>query len=286
MGDRLRAYWDFGDLGVSEQRFRALLNEERTDAGRAEVLTQLARVEGLAERFGEGDKLLDEARALAGTNPLVSARVELERGRLRRSSGDSEAALPLFEAAFETATAIPHEFLAVDAAHMAAIAAPKPDARLAWTRRGIELADASSDPEVTYWLGPLLNNLGWDLYDTRQYGAALAAFERALAEREQRPEKPTEIAIARYAVAKTLRALGRPGEAAIQSEQAVAWAVGAGRHDGWFHEELAEDYAALGRDNEAAAQAHAAMPLLVQQDASFTVGSERSARLRELADRS
>lgn len=212
MGDRLRGYWNFDALDVSEQRFRALLNEEQTDTGRAEVLTQLARVEGLAERFGEGDRLLDEACALAGSNPLVSARVELERGRLRRSSGDSEAALPLFEAAFETATAIPHEFLAVDAAHMAAIAAPEPDARLAWTRQGIELAEASADPEVTYWLGPLFNNLGWDHYDAGEYAAALGAFERALTERERRPDKPAEIALARDAVDEARRKLERGGE--------------------------------------------------------------------------
>lgn len=200
MGDRLRGCWDFADLDVSEQRFRQLLDTESGGEGRAEVLTQLARVEGLRERFEEGDRLLDEADMLASSSPVVRARIELERGRLRRSSGDPEAALPLFEAAFETAIAIGHEFLAVDAAHMAAIAAPDEDARLAWTRRGIELAEASADPEVTYWLGPLFNNLGWDSYDAGRYDAALEAFERALAEREKRPDKPAEIALARQAV--------------------------------------------------------------------------------------
>ena len=47
MGDRLRPVWDFDDLDASRTRFRALLDEETTDVGRAEVLTQLARVEGL-----------------------------------------------------------------------------------------------------------------------------------------------------------------------------------------------------------------------------------------------
>ena len=153
MGDRLRPVWDFDDLEASRERFRALLDEETTDVGRAEVLTQLARVEGLSDRFDEGDQLLDEASALAGSDPLVRARVDLERGRLRRSGGNSEAALPLFEASFETALAIPHEFIAVDAAHMAAIAAPTIADRLAWADRGIEMAQYSSDPEVTTWLG-------------------------------------------------------------------------------------------------------------------------------------
>jgi tetratricopeptide (TPR) repeat protein len=203
VGDRLRGYWDFDELDLSEQRFRELLALEPDEEGRAEVLTQLARLEGLRGRFDEGDRLLDEADMVASSSALVQARVELERGRLRRSSGDTEAALPLFEAAFATAMAIDHEFLVVDAAHMAAIAAPGQDARLAWTRRGIELAEASTDPEVKYWLGPLFNNVGWDHYDAGQYDAALDAFERALVEREKRPDRPAEIALAREAIDET-----------------------------------------------------------------------------------
>ena len=41
--------------------------------------------------------------------------------------------------------------------------------------------------------------------------------------RERDPDSRAEIEIARYAVGKTLRALGRPGEAAPLLEQAVAW---------------------------------------------------------------
>ena len=66
MGDRLRPIWDFNDLDASRQRFRALLDDEEAVVGRAEVLTQLARVEGLEDRFDEGDRLLDEAASLAG----------------------------------------------------------------------------------------------------------------------------------------------------------------------------------------------------------------------------
>jgi tetratricopeptide (TPR) repeat protein len=203
VGDRLRPTWDFDDLDGSQQRFRASLDEEQTDTGRAEILTQLARVEGLSDRFDAGDALLDEAETLAGSTPVVRARIDLERGRLRRSSGDADAALPLFEAAFATALAIPHEFLAVDAAHMVAIAAPDFETRLAWSRRGIELARASSDPGVTSWLGSLFNNLGWDYFDAGDYETALDWFERALVEREKRPDEPKRIEQAREAVEET-----------------------------------------------------------------------------------
>ena len=210
MGDRLRPVWDFDDLEASRTRFRALLDEETTDVGRAEVLTQLARVEGLQDRFADGDQLLDEASALAGSDPLVRARVDLERGRLRHSGGDSEAALPLFEASFETALAIPHEFIAVDAAHMAAIAAPTLQDRLAWADRGIEMAQVSDDPEVTTWLGSLFNNVGWDHFDAGEYETALGWFERALTEREKRPDQPARIAHAHEAVEEARRMLEAP----------------------------------------------------------------------------
>ena len=200
MGDRLRPIWDFGDVDASRQRFRERLEEETTDVGRAEVLTQLARADGLQDRFAEGDRLLDEAEGLAGSEPLVRARIHLERGRLRRSSGDPEASMPLFEASFETALAIPHEFIAVDAAHMAAIAGPDFDSRLAWSERAIELAQTSDDPDVMYWLGSLFNNVGWDYFDAGDYETALGWFERALVEREKRPDEPERIVHAREAV--------------------------------------------------------------------------------------
>lgn len=200
MGDRLRPLWDFGDLDASETRLRTALGDEPNDTGRAEVLTELARVEGLRDRFAEGDELLDRARELAGGEPLVRVRIDLERGRLRRSSGDPEAALPLFEAAFAAALAIPHEFIAVDAAHMAAIAAPDYEGRMAWSERAIELARSSADSDVTYWLGSLYNNVGWDHFDAGEYELALDWFQRALAEREQRPDEPERLAHAREAV--------------------------------------------------------------------------------------
>ena len=49
--DRLRPLWDFDDLDLTEQRFTEQLDREADDGGRAEVLTQLARVEGLRDEF-------------------------------------------------------------------------------------------------------------------------------------------------------------------------------------------------------------------------------------------
>jgi tetratricopeptide (TPR) repeat protein len=125
---------------------------------------------------------------------------------------------------------------------MAALAASDRDGLIAWTRRGIELANASADPHTRYWVGPLLNNLGWAYYAAGEYGQALDAFEHALEVADVPQPEPSE--------------------------------------------ELAEDYAALGREDEAREQAELALPLLLEADPSLEGDNARLARLRSLACRS
>ena len=204
MADRLRPLWDFDDLDASEQRFRAQLEQETSDPGRAEVLTQLARVQGLRDDFDGCETLLQEAEPLAGDG-VARVRVDLERGRKLRSSGDGAAAAPLFEAAFTRACNLGEYFLAGDAAHMVAIA--DESKTLEWTQRGLELAE--SEPDAAYWAGPLLNNLGWHYYDAGDYAAALDRFEQALEVRRSDPANPQAIEWAQEAVDEARKALGR-----------------------------------------------------------------------------
>jgi tetratricopeptide (TPR) repeat protein len=205
VADRLRVLWDFEDLAASEQRLRAQLAQETSDAGRAEVLTQLARVESLRDEFDACERLLQEAEAFAGSSAVAKVRIDLERGRKLRSAGDGEAAAPLFESAFARAFENGEYFLAGDAAHMVAIAVP--EKMLEWTQRGLELAE--SEPDAAYWAGPLLNNLGWFHYEAGDYEAALDAFERALEARERDPENEQAIEWANEAVEEARKALGR-----------------------------------------------------------------------------
>jgi tetratricopeptide (TPR) repeat protein len=158
---------------------------------------------------------------------------------------------------------------------MAALAAPDDDGFRAWTTLGIELGER--EPAAAYWRGPLLNNLGWKLHGDGGHAEALAVFEQALKAREEDSDEYA-IGIARYAVAVALRTLGRPAEAAHQAEHAVAWSLRAGRGDPYFHEELAEDYAALGREADAREQARRALDIASDGD-----DPARLSRLRDLA---
>lgn len=267
-----RDIWDFDDLDGTEARFRALLDAEKEPAGRASLLTQLARIEGLRGRFDEGEELLNAAERLGGAEGWVL----VERGRLRRSSGDGDGALPLFTAAFAHGLKENDAFLAGDAAHMAALVG---DAE-SWTARGIELASASGDSAACYWLWPLLNNIGWTRVDAGDLHGALDAFEQGLAVHEDNPEQPHDREMARYAVGKVLRELGRLDEATARLETAVAWAEKAGVDAPYFHGELAECYAAADRQDEARVHAKLALARLGDDQGE----DDLRMRLRDLAD--
>ena len=92
----------------------------------------------------------------------------------------------------------------------------------AWTARGVEIAAASDDPGVRYWLGPLYNNVGWSRLDAGDTAGALDAFELALASRERDDPRPEALAFARYGVGKALRAAGRADEAVAMLELCLA----------------------------------------------------------------
>jgi tetratricopeptide (TPR) repeat protein len=181
---------------------REQLEREESDAGRAEILTQLARVEGLRDDFDACACLLAQAEPLAGGDPFANVRLELERGRMLRSSGDSAAAFPLFESAYERALEANEVFLAGDAAHMCAIATDDRALQERWTQRGLEHGDP-------YWAGPLYNNLGCAYADAGDHERALELFELALEARLRDPENQQAIEWAREAVAEAKQALGR-----------------------------------------------------------------------------
>lgn len=172
---RLDELWNFGDAVESEQRFRDELGTAAPDSQlAAELATQLARSLGLQERYDEADAVLD---SIARADGVVIARILLERGRLRNSSGHPDVAVPLFEEALAAASAEANDFLAVDAAHMLAIADPECAAH--WTARALETVDETSDRRTKRWAVSLRNNAGWSLFSSGNFSAALAEFELA-----------------------------------------------------------------------------------------------------------
>ena len=225
--------WDFDDPAGSEQRFRAAA-QTAEGVDRLVLLTQVARALGLQERYDEGHAVLDD---LAVGSPEVATRAELERGRLLRSAGESDAARPHFEAAASTAREAGLEALHVDALHMFALVAPAED-RQRLTEEALAVARGSSDASVRNWDASLLNNLGMTLADAGDWPAALAAFEEALMARE-RIGDAGRTRVARWMVGWALRNLGRTDEALAVQTALKTELDAIGEEDPYVDEELA-----------------------------------------------
>jgi tetratricopeptide (TPR) repeat protein len=225
--------WDYDDPAGSEARFRVALDTaEGTD--RLVLLTQVARALGLQDRFDEGHAVIDD---LATFDPEVATRVELERGRLLRSSGAPDEARPHFEAAAGSASAAGLEALNLDALHMVALVADPAD-QVALHEQALAVARAATDPRARNWDAALLNNLGMTYTDAGDWDRALATFEEALAACE-RIGDPARIRIARWMIGWTLRNLGRTDEALTLQRALHEEFVGLGLSDPYVDEELA-----------------------------------------------
>lgn len=228
----LTELWNFDDPAGSEQRLRAA-QVEAPETEAAVLQTQVARALGLQGRYAEALAVLD---GIECTDPEVTVRSLLERGRVYRSSGAVTAAAPLFEAAVAAADQ-GLEGLAIDAMHMVALTL-KGDDQIAYTRGILDRARASRDPSARRWLASLLNNLGTAYSDQGEWQLALQTFEEALAERRTGSDLEATFA-ARWMVAWALRHLGRTAEARDAQLALQADLVAAGREDPYVHEELA-----------------------------------------------
>lgn len=274
------ALWEYADPALSEARFRAALESAAGDA-RIELLTQVARTYSLRGRFDEAHALLDQIQqqlGAAGVRPRI--RFLLERGRTLNSSGQRDEARALFIDAWEQGLASGEVGLAVDAAHMAAIAAAGTDDAIAWNLRGLELARVSQDPKARALLPAMLNNSAWDLHERGRYDEALALFEQAREEWSRRGGA-AQFQVARWSVARCLRSLGRTHEALAILRALEADHAASGTSDGYVDEEIAENLAALG--DHAAMGYFGRAAALLGQDAWFV--ANEAARLASLRAR-
>lgn len=169
----------------------------------------------------EGQEWLVRAEAFASeSEPAGWSRYLSVRGRFEWKRGDLEVATRTFEELFLFCKQAELWERAVDAANMAAITGASTD-RFEWSRKGIEIAERG---ELTGWLGPLWNNLGWNYYDEGMYTEALHALVRA---RGYHYTKEAELPrlIADYSVAHVKLKVGSHGEAGAEMTEVLEWAT-------------------------------------------------------------
>jgi tetratricopeptide (TPR) repeat protein len=280
----LDRWWNFDRPAESEARFRAeLARLPETSAARLELLTQLARAQGLQRRFTDAHAALDQVEAaLPGGSSRVAVRYLLERGRVFNSSQQPERAVPLFRDALERARVAAEDFLAIDAAHMLGIAAAPAD-RLKWNLEAIAMIEKTGDARSKRWLAPLYNNIGWTYHERGEYQQALTYFEQALPAWQARGD-PANVRIAHWAIARAYRSLGRYDEALAIQRRLLAETAAANAPDGYVHEELGELLWVNGDAAGARRQFARAYELLSVDPSFATAEPARLARLREMAD--
>lgn len=235
--------WNYNQPAETEKRFRELLTEAETSGDKsyhAQLLTQIARTQGLQRHFDSAHKTLDAVQAML-TDDLTTARIRylLERGRVFNSSQKRDQARPLFLQAWELAQSVDEDGYAVDAAHMIAIVESAPDQQLEWNLKALKLAESSNQPGAQKWLGSLYNNIGWTYHDSGEYEKALEIFQKALHWREQKGDAQT-IFIARWCIGRTLRSLGRIDEALAVQRGLLKEIEAGASSDGYVYEELGE----------------------------------------------
>lgn len=279
------ALWDYNDAAKTEATFRTLIPEAEASGNTSyhvQLLTQIARAEGLQRKFDEAHRTLDAAEGML-TDDLVVARIRylLERGRVTNSSGQREESKPYFLDAWNLAVKSGEDFYAVDAAHMMGIVEP-PDEQLEWNEKAIDLAEKSADEKARGWLGSLYNNTGWSYHDSGEYEKALDMFEKTLAWYEEKGDQDY-VRISRWMIGRTYRSLGRIDDAIeVQKALEEEYEREGFSPDGYVFEELGECLLLKGQEAEASHYFALAYELLSQDEWMVANESDRLERLKEL----
>ena len=275
--------WDYDHPDITERRFRELLPaalDSQDLSYFSQLLTQIARAEGLQRKYENAHKTLDRVdKAMLKINDKTRIRYLLERGRVYNSSGKPDTAKPLFQEAFDLSALLKEDFFAVDAAHMMAIV-EEPEKQMEWNLKALDMAENSSDERARNWRASLCNNTGWTYFDSGNYEEALYMFEKALQLREEQGN-PDNIRIAKWCVAKTLRMKGHTDEAMDIQQQLFQDYQAAGRKSGFVYEEIAECLLAMENPEEAQGWFAAAYDEL-RKDPSVASDRDRLTRMKTL----
>ncbi|MBN8656129.1 MAG: hypothetical protein J0M11_10360 [Anaerolineae bacterium] len=274
--------WDYSNPAATETKFLELLPQfSEDDPARLELLTQIARTQGLQREFNDAHLTLDQVEnQLSIESSRARVRYLLERGRVFNSSKHPDEARPFFEHALTMAQELKEDFYAVDAAHMLAIIAD-PASSLSWNLRAIQMAESSADEKARGWLGSLYNNTGWSYHDMGDFESALGIFQKAESYFGE-VRRADRLRIAKWTVACCLRSMNRIDEALSKQMALKAEFDSIGESDGYVDEEIGECLLLLKRESEAKPYFAKAYELLSQDKWMMENDAERMKRIKEL----
>jgi len=224
---------------------------------RIEAMAQVARSYLILDEKEEGRNWLTRtAEVVDGEKqPSAWSRYLGVRGRFEWKDDDLARATSTFKMMYEFCRENELYERAVDAAHMVAITAPHEE-QIFWAKRGIEAAEEGN---MTGWLGPLWNNLGWSYDEMGEHDEALNALLKAR-EFHYSGKRDVPKLVADYSVGVQYRKLKNIEKALQWMKPAAEWAdrlyaaeasVDHAEWVGWTHKELGEIAVLEGDGNQA-----------------------------------
>lgn len=281
----LSKLWDYSAPAETEKKFRDLLPKAEVSADRSyhlQLLTQIARAQGLQNQFDKAHATLDEVERQLGPGlELARIRMLLERGRAFNSAGERAKAMPLFMAAYELAATTTHIRHTIDAVHMVAIAAPDANERVLWNLKAIEMVNAN--PGERGWLVALYNNLGEAYRALNEFDKALDVFQKLIALEKELGREPWLYTYVDEA--KMLRLLGRCDQSLQNMRRLEDVLKKKGKRDGFVSEEIGECLLAQGAGDQALPYLREAFEELSKLDWMVKSEPERLERLRDLTQK-
>jgi tetratricopeptide (TPR) repeat protein len=285
------AMWDYAQPDSTEIKFAEILpilkdSPETTYNAEyhVELLTQIARAQGMQGKFDEAGRTLETADSILTANMKTGKiRYLLEKGRILNSSGKKEASKPVFLEAYNFGKENALDYYTLDAAHMMGIVEP-PEKQLDWSLKAMGIAEASSDQRCKGWLGAVYNNIGWTYHDLKEYDNALDLFQKGLEWRKTQNNEQT-IRIAKWNVGRCLRSLEKYDEALnIQNELLQEFEEKQIEQDGYVFEELAELYLIKNNRSEAKKYFNLAYEYLSKDEWLKANEPERLERIKSLSN--
>jgi tetratricopeptide (TPR) repeat protein len=278
--------WDYNKPEATEKKFREVLANTKRDENveyYLQLLTQIARTQGLQMKFEEAHKTLDEVeKELKPEMVIPRIRYNLERGRVMNSSGKKDKSIHYFLDAYHLGMENEADFYTIDAAHMLGIV-EKPADALNWNEIAIELIEKSTNERAKGWLGSLLNNTGWTYFDKGDFNTAMEYFKKNVAYHTER-NHPAQLRIAKWCVARTLRAQNKIDEALKMQIELLESVGETEANDGYGFEELGELYL-LKNDKENSKKYFKEAYALLSQDKWLAENEkERLERIKKLSE--
>jgi tetratricopeptide (TPR) repeat protein len=279
--------WNYDKPEETGKKFREILPLAESSGDTSyliQLLTQIARTEGLQMKFDEANKILDRAKELKPEKyETAYVRYLLERGRTFNSSKKQDEAKPLFLEAYDFGLAHNLDFYTIDAAHMLGIV-DQGEESLNWNNIAIKLAEDSRDEKAKRWLGSLYNNTGWTYFDMKEYDKALDIFKKNV-EWHNKRESKMPLIIAKWSVARTLRAMDSVDLALSMQMGLIDELKENGlEQDGYVYEEIGECLLAKGKKDDAKPYFKQAYDLLSKDIWLQENEKDRLNRLKELSE--